>query len=60
MYIFFIERRQTPSLYRIESVYVLYREEADSFSLQKRDSMRAKIDHEREWAMRARMDCKTI
>ena len=40
MSIFFIKRGQTPSLYRIEIVNVLYREETDPFSLQERERER--------------------
>ena len=39
MSLFYIERRQTPSLYIRESVSLLYVEEADSFSVQRRECL---------------------
>ena len=39
MSLFSIERRDTPSLCRGDSVSLLYGEEADSFSLQERESL---------------------
>ena len=38
MSLLYIERRETPSLYKGESVSLLYREEADSFSIGMRET----------------------
>ena len=39
MSLLYIERRETPPLYKGESVSLLYREEADSFSIERRESL---------------------
>ena len=39
MFIFSIERRQTPSRYRGESVELIDKEEADSFSVEGREAI---------------------